>query len=149
MRAPFVLTESKRIDRILRPGPSDGAGAVAARAYRQRSWGHDHASPAVRPRDATTGRPGRPAHAAAGRATALRAAGPRAGRLAIRARTSGLSAADVDRELTERRSLLITWLNRGTLHLVRSEDYPLLQLLTTPPLQTAITRRLAQEGGTH
>ena len=46
------------------------------------------------------------------------------------------------------RSLLITWLNRGTLHLVRSEDYPWLQALTTPPLQTGNARRLAQEGVT-
>ena len=46
----------------------------------------------------------------------------------------GLAAADVDRALSEERSLLITWLNRGTLHLVRSEDYPLLHALTTPPL---------------
>ena len=44
----------------------------------------------------------------------------------------GLTAADVDRALTEERSLLITWLNRGTLHLVRSEDYPLLQLADHP-----------------
>jgi hypothetical protein len=71
---------------------------------------------------------------------------PRGARLAIRARTAGLSAADVDRELTADRSLLITWLNRGTLHLVRSEDYPLLQALTTPQLLTSSTRRLRQEG---
>jgi hypothetical protein len=70
----------------------------------------------------------------------------RGARLAIRARTSGLTAAEVDLELTETRSLLITWLNRGTLHLVRSEDYPLLQALTTPPLLTSSTRRLRQEG---
>ena len=50
---------------------------------------------------------------------------PRGARLAVRARTEGLTAADVDRALSEERSLLITWLNRGTLHLVRSEDYPL------------------------
>ena len=71
---------------------------------------------------------------------------PRGARLAVRARSSGVSAADVDRALTEDRSLLITWLNRGTLHLVRSEDYPLLQALTTPPLQTSAKRRLRQEG---
>jgi hypothetical protein len=71
---------------------------------------------------------------------------PRGARLAVRARTSGVSAADVDRALTEDRSLLITWLNRGTLHLVRSEDYPLLQALTTPPLRTSANRRPRQEG---
>ena len=64
----------------------------------------------------------------------------------MRARTDGLTAADVDRALTEDRSLLITWLNRGTLHLVRSEDYPWLQALTTPPLLTGNAARLRQEG---
>lgn len=67
-------------------------------------------------------------------------------RLAVRARTDGLSVADVDHALSEDRSLLITWLNRGTLHLVRSEDYPWLHTLTTPPLLTSAARRLRQEG---
>ena len=58
-------------------------------------------------------------------------------RLAIRARTAGVSAAEIDRALTDERSLLITWLNRGTLHLVRTEDYPWLLALTAPRLVTA------------
>lgn len=70
----------------------------------------------------------------------------RGARLAIRARTAGLTAADVDRALTEDRSLLITWLNRGTLHVVAAEDYWWLHLLTTPPMEAGISRRLAQEG---
>lgn len=70
----------------------------------------------------------------------------RGARLAVRARSTGLTAADVDRAMTQDRSLLITWLNRGTLHLVRREDYPWLHQLTTPPLLTGNTRRLAQEG---
>ena len=73
---------------------------------------------------------------------------PRGARLAIRVRSAGCSAADVDRALSEDRSLLITWLNRGTLHLVCSEDYPWLAALTTPPLFTGNARRLAQEGVT-
>jgi hypothetical protein len=84
--------------------------------------------------------------AVAERLLAVQGQDPRGVRLAIRARTAGLTAADVDRALTEDRSLLITWLNRGTLHLVRSEDYPLLQLLTTPPLMTSNATRLSQEG---
>jgi hypothetical protein len=67
-------------------------------------------------------------------------------RFAVRARSSGLSVADIDTAFTEQRSLLITWLNRGTLHLVRSEDYPWLQALTAPRLETATARRLSQEG---
>jgi hypothetical protein len=76
---------------------------------------------------------------------AVQAQDPRGARLAIRARTTGLTAAHVDRALTDR-SLVITWLNRGTLHLVRSEDYPWLLGLTAPPHFTQSTRRLAQEG---
>ena len=84
--------------------------------------------------------------AVAKRLLAIQGQDPRGARLAIRARTEGLFAADVDRTLTEERSLLITWLNRGTLHLVQSEDYPWLRAVTTPPLVTANARRLAQLG---
>ncbi|HEX8689739.1 MAG TPA: winged helix DNA-binding domain-containing protein [Solirubrobacterales bacterium] len=84
--------------------------------------------------------------AVAERLLAVQGQDPRGVRLAIRARTDGLSAADVDRALSEDRSLLITWLNRGTLHLLRSEDYPWLHALTTPPLLTSAARRLEQEG---
>ncbi len=80
------------------------------------------------------------------RLLAVQGQDPRGARLAVRARTDGVSAADVDRALSEDRSLLITWLNRGTLHLIRSEDYPWLQALTTPPLRTSCTRRLRHEG---
>ncbi len=80
------------------------------------------------------------------RLLAVQGQDPRGVRLAIRARSAGLTAADVDRALTQDRSLLITWLNRGTLHLVASEDYWWLQHLTTPPLLAAVSRRLGQEG---
>ena len=92
------------------------------------------------------GPPARDPVAVAERLLAVQGQDPRGARLAVRARSEGLTAADVDRALTEERSLLITWLNRGTLHLVRSEDYPWLQALTTPPLLTQSSRRLAQEG---
>jgi hypothetical protein len=82
------------------------------------------------------------------RILAVQGQDPRGFRLAIRARTKGTTAADVDRALTEDRSLVVTWLNRGTLHLVRSEDYPLIHAVTTPPLRTSSERRLAQEGWT-
>jgi len=71
---------------------------------------------------------------------------PRGARLAIRARSTGLTAADIDRALTAERSLVISWLNRGTLHLVRSEDFWWLHELTTPPMLAGNARRLAQEG---
>jgi winged helix DNA-binding protein len=95
-----------------------------------------------------SGPPARDPVAVAERLLAIQGQDPRGARLAVRARTKGLAASDIDRALTEDRSLLITWLNRGTLHLVRSEDYPWLHSLTTPPLFTANARRLAQEGVT-
>lgn len=84
--------------------------------------------------------------AVAERLLAVQGQDPRGARLAVRARTSGLTAANVDRALSEDRSLLITWLNRGTLHLVRSEDYPWLHALTTPSLHTSASRRLRHKG---
>jgi hypothetical protein len=95
---------------------------------------------------ALAGPPLRDPVAVAKRLLAVQGQDPRGARLAVRARTEGVSAADVDRALTEDRSLLITWLNRGTLHLVASEDYPWLQMLTTPPLRTSCATRLRQEG---
>jgi Winged helix DNA-binding domain len=79
---------------------------------------------------------------------AVQAQDPRGARLAVRARSKGLTAAAVDHALTEDRSLLITWVNRGTLHLIRREDYPWLHALTTPPLRTGNLKRLEQEGVT-
>jgi len=95
---------------------------------------------------ALAGEPLRSAEQVAERLLAVQGQDPRGARLAVRARTTGVTAADVDRALTEERSLLITWLNRGTLHLVRSEDYRWLHALTTPPLMTSSARRLRQEG---
>ncbi len=92
------------------------------------------------------GEPARDPVAVAERLLAVQGQDPRGVRLAIRSRTAGLSAADVDRALSEQRTLVITWLNRGTLHLVRREDYPWLQALTAPRMLTATTRRLSQEG---
>jgi hypothetical protein len=79
------------------------------------------------------------------RLLAVQAQDLRAARLAIRSRSTGLTVADVDRELNNR-SLLVTWLNRGTLHLVRPADYWWLQQLTTPQLSTGNAKRLEQEG---
>ena len=79
------------------------------------------------------------------RLLAVQAQDLRAARLAVRSRTVGLTAADVDRELNNG-TLVVTWLNRGTLHLVRPEDYWLLQPLTTPQLAVGNAKRLEQEG---
>lgn len=90
-------------------------------------------------------RPGRDPADVAERLLAIQGQDPRGARLAVRARSEGLVAADVDRALDERR-LIITWVNRGTLHLIRAEDYPLLHALTTPPLWTSCRTRLRQTG---
>ncbi len=82
----------------------------------------------------------------AGRLLAVQAQELRGARLAIRARSNGLTAHDVDHALSEERSIVISWLNRGTLHLVRREDYGWLHALTTPQLRTGNARRLQQEG---
>jgi DNA glycosylase AlkZ-like len=79
------------------------------------------------------------------RLLAVQAQDLRAARLAVRSRTTGLTSADVDRELNDR-TLVVTWLNRGTLHLVRPQDYWWLQRITTPQLATGNAKRLAQEG---
>ncbi|HEX6454185.1 MAG TPA: winged helix DNA-binding domain-containing protein [Trebonia sp.] len=91
------------------------------------------------------GEPAGSAEEVAARLLAIQAQDPRGARLAIRARSAGLSAADVDSAFG-RRSLIVTWLNRGTLHLVRAEDYWWLHPLTTPQLGVGNSRRLAQEG---
>jgi hypothetical protein len=69
----------------------------------------------------------------------------RGARLAVRSRSVGLSAHDVDAALADRR-LVVSWLNRGTLHLVTAADYWWLHPLTTPQLATSNRRRLHQEG---
>ena len=79
------------------------------------------------------------------RLLAVQAQDPRGARLTVRARSAGLSAADVDTALA-RRSLVVSWLNRGTLHLVSAEDYWWLHPLTNPQLRTGNASRLAQEG---
>lgn len=77
---------------------------------------------------------------------AIQAQDLRGARLALRPRARGLSASDIDKALTLERSLVISWLNRGTLHLVTPQDYWLLHSLTTPQLATGNARRLREEG---
>jgi hypothetical protein len=93
-----------------------------------------------------SGPPARTVAGVTGHLLAVQAQDPRGARLAVRARTSGLLATDVDQALTADRSVVISWLNRGTLHLVLAEDYWWLHQLTTPQLATGNARRLAQEG---
>jgi Winged helix DNA-binding domain len=93
-----------------------------------------------------SGRPARSAEEVVHRLLSVQAQDARGARLAIRSRSVGLRSADVDAALTERRSLVISWLNRGTLQLVDADDYWWLHPLTTPQLATGNRRRLVQEG---
>lgn len=82
----------------------------------------------------------------------VRAAGPvqaqepRAARLAFRARSRALTAADVDRARTEERSLLRAWCMRKTIHLIATEDAGWLLPLFSPAIIRWSRRRLAQLG---
>jgi hypothetical protein len=69
-----------------------------------------------------------------------------AGRLAFRARSRRLSAADVDRARNEERSLLRTWAMRGTMHLVATDDAGWLVPLFEDAMAQNARRRLSQLG---
>jgi hypothetical protein len=76
-----------------------------------------------------------------GRLLAVQAQDGRGFRLAVRSRSRGLAAADVDAALDAGR-VVVTWLNRGTLHLVRSEDYRWLHRLTAHRVLPSVRARL-------
>lgn len=83
------------------------------------------------------------------RLLAIQAQDPRGARLAVRSRLddpAGEARASIVDEALNSRQLVIGWLNRGTLHLVRSEDYHWLHALTAPRQATANRTRLRQEG---
>lgn len=67
-------------------------------------------------------------------------------RLAIRARTRGLTAADVDRATLDGGTVVRTWAMRGTLHLLPAADARWLVELFGPVFRAANRRRRAQLG---
>jgi hypothetical protein len=75
------------------------------------------------------------------RVGSLQAQDPRSLRLALRARTSGASLAAVEAALAG--DLVVTWLMRGTLHVVPAEDVRWLLELLRPPRSAGRTRRAA------
>ncbi len=93
-----------------------------------------------------SGPPADSVEAVAHRLLAVQAQDRRGTRLSFRCRSVGLGSVDVDLALSERRSVVITWLNRGTLQLVASEDYWWLHPLTTSQIVTTNRRRLGEEG---
>ncbi|MDQ1430030.1 MAG: hypothetical protein QOF40_632 [Actinomycetota bacterium] len=95
-----------------------------------------------------TGTPARDPVTVVERLLAIQAQDLRGARLAVRARSRGLTTADLDQALGTDRAVVVTWLNRGTLHLVQREDYWWLHALTAPTIRTGNARRLEQEGHT-
>jgi hypothetical protein len=69
-----------------------------------------------------------------------------AARLAMRVRSHGLTAVDVDAAVAEQRSVVRTWLMRGTLHLVAAEDVRWLLGLLGPLIDARDERRRRQLG---
>jgi hypothetical protein len=69
-----------------------------------------------------------------------------AAHLAVRARSTGLVAAGVERARVEERSVVRTWLMRGTLHLVAADDLGWLLALLGPGFAAAGRRRREQLG---
>lgn len=66
--------------------------------------------------------------------------------LALRARTAGPTAVDVDVARVQERSIVRTWAMRGTLHLVAAEDVHWLRALLAPSCLPGAHRRLRQLG---
>ncbi len=93
---------------------------------------------------------GRHTHGAADAVTRLvgvQAQAAASARLAVRARTHGLVAGDVDAATRSRHPTLVrTWAMRGTLHMVAAEDLPWLVSLLGPLTIKSDARRRAQLG---
>jgi hypothetical protein len=70
----------------------------------------------------------------------------RATTLGMRARGAGLDAGKVNRALTSERSIVRTWLMRGTLHVVATEDARWLLTLLGPVFARAASARHRQLG---
>ena len=79
------------------------------------------------------------------RLLAVQAQDLRAARLALRPRAAGVTAADVDAALNDA-EIVVSWLCRGTLHMVHRDDYAWIHSLTAPPVVTMNRTRLKQEG---
>jgi Winged helix DNA-binding domain len=77
---------------------------------------------------------------------ALQAQSIRAARLAVRARSAGLTAAAVDRACDAERSVVRTWAMRGTLHMLPTEDVGWLVALLGPVFAAVGRRRRLQLG---
>jgi hypothetical protein len=76
----------------------------------------------------------------------IQAQDSRAAALAVRVRSAGLVAADVEHARVQQRSIIRTWGPRGTLHLLATEDLSWLLLLFGPVFIAGDQRRRAELG---
>ncbi|MCW5850913.1 MAG: AlkZ family DNA glycosylase [Anaerolineae bacterium] len=76
----------------------------------------------------------------------VQAQAPLAAALSVRPRCAGVTAAQVEGARVEARSIVRTWLMRGTLHLVASDDLPWLLPLFGPLFSAASRRRRLELG---
>ncbi|WP_436492442.1 winged helix DNA-binding domain-containing protein [Actinokineospora sp. HUAS TT18] len=79
------------------------------------------------------------------RVVALQAQDVRANRLAVRARTEGLTRVDVDAAVADG-TVVRTWAMRGTLHMLAAEDAPWIVALLGPRFAHGLRGRRAQLG---
>lgn len=79
-------------------------------------------------------------------AAGLQAQDLNAGILSVQPRSSGLTAAEVERARTQDRSFVWTWCMRGTLHLVDAEDLGWLAPLIGPVIIAGLRGRYRQLG---
>jgi hypothetical protein len=77
---------------------------------------------------------------------ALQAQAFDAARHQVRVRSAGLTARDVDRSFDVERSVVRTWLMRGTLHLCAADDLRWLVDVFGPPINRLIATRLRNLG---
>lgn len=70
----------------------------------------------------------------------------RAAGLAVRARSAGTTATDVEVARVEERAVVRGWYMRGTLHLVATEHSPRILQVLGPPMIAATARRYAELG---
>jgi hypothetical protein len=91
-------------------------------------------------------RPARTVAAAVALTTAVQAQDHPAARLGVRARSVGLDEADVVHAVAETRTVVRTWLMRGTIHLVDVSDLRWLVALFGPALQRKFATRWRQIG---
>jgi hypothetical protein len=106
----------------------------------------DDALRAVRLRAQLLVTPADDVHAVVSQVGAIQAQATAAARLAIRARSTGLTAGSVDRAVADARSVVRTWAMRGTLHMLPTADVRWMVGLLGPVFARAGQRRRDQLG---